>query len=287
MITVLVTGANGQLAACIKKQMPQEKIYKFLFYDSKRLDITSKSNVDQVFSEHKIDWCINCAAYTAVDKAESNDSDAKNVNTLGAQNLARACKRFQTKLIHISTDFVFNGNHCKAYSEEELPNPLNVYGQTKLEGEKEISSILNHYFILRTSWLYSEFGHNFLRTMLKLSRDKKELSVVVDQISTPTYAGDLAEFIISLIINNRSEYGLYNYSNEGVASWYDFAKAIFEISNIEIKVHPIPSISFPTPAKRPKFSVLETTKLKEAFKVELPYWRDSLRLCIMQIDATL
>ena len=281
MTTVLVTGANGQLAICLKKYRPQNEDFKFLFYNSEHLDISSKANVEKIFSTHEFDWCINCAAYTAVDKAETDVADARNVNVLGVKHLAEACKAYKTKLVHISTDFVFSGEHFKAYSEEDLPNPLNVYGKTKLEGENEISSVLKDYFIFRTSWLYSEFGHNFLRTMLKLSEERNEISVVVDQISTPTYAGDLARFIINLIVDNRSEYGLYHYSNEGVASWYDFAKAIFEISDIHIKVNPILSINFPTPAKRPNFSVLDTTKLKQVFNVELPYWRESLEKVIM------
>ena len=282
MVTrVLVTGGSGQLASCIKKYIPKNDKFEFLFCDSKRLDISSKTNVDQVFSEQIFDWCINCAAYTAVDKAETEISDAKNINTLGARYVAEACKKHKTKLVHISTDFVFSGKHYQAYLEDDIPSPLNVYGQTKLDGEQEISSILDEYYILRTSWLYSEFGNNFLHTMLKLSKGKKELSVVVDQISTPTYAGDLAKFILHLIIENRSEFGLYNYCNAGIASWYDFAKAIFEISKTQIKVSPIPSINFPTPAKRPNFSVLDTTKIKQIFHIEPPYWRDSLQEIIL------
>ena len=285
MTTVLVTGANGQLATCIKKQIPENGNFTFLFYDSIRLDISSKANVDQIFSTIKFDWCINCAAYTNVDRAEQDFVEAQKVNVLGAKNLAEACKDYNTKLIHISTDFVFNGKHHKAYSEKDEPSPINVYGQTKLDGEMEISSTWNQYFILRTSWLYSEFGHNFLRTVLKLSKEKSELSIVDDQISTPTYAGDLAAFIINLIIENRSEYGLYNYSNEGVASWYDFAKAIFEISNTPFQANPIPSINFPTPAKRPNFSVLQKVKIKNTFNVQIPYWRDSLRVCIDELKS--
>ena len=285
MTTVLVTGANGQLATCIKKQIPENGNFKFLFYDSKRLDISSKANVDQIFSTNKFDWCINCAAFTNVDRAEQDFVEAQKVNVLGPKNLAEACKDYNTKLIHISTDFVFNGKHHKAYSEKDEPSPINVYGQTKLDGEMEISSTWNQYFILRTSWLYSEFGHNFLRTVLKLSKEKSELSIVDDQISTPTYAGDLAAFIINLIIENRSEYGLYNYSNEGIASWYDFAKAIFEISNTSFQANPIPSINFPTPAKRPNFSVLQKVKIKNTFNVQIPYWRDSLRVCIDELKS--
>lgn len=287
MTTVLVTGAGGQLASCLKKYHPKNKNFEFLFYDSKGLDITSKSNIDEIFSTNKFDWCVNCAAYTAVDKAETDFEMAQKVNVTGVTYLAQACREYNVKLVHISTDFVFDGIQNKAFTEEDTPEPVNVYGKTKLRGELEVSSILKHFFIFRTSWLYSEFGHNFMQTMLRISKGKNELSVVDDQISTPTYAGDLAEFIINLIISNRLEYGLYNYSNEGVASWYDFAKAIFEISNIEIKVNPIPSISFPTPAKRPNFSVLNTTKLKQVFEVDLPYWRDSLTSCIALIKPKL
>lgn len=281
MTTILVTGANGQLARCIKNYISQSEDVKFLFYDSTGLDISSKASVNKVFSEHGFNWCINCAAYTAVDKAETNFEEAQNVNVLGAKNLAEVCKEFNTKLVHISTDYVFNGEQNMAYTEEDVTKPLNIYGVTKLQGEKEISSILDHYFILRTSWLYSEFGNNFLNTMLRLSKEKEALQIVGNQIGTPTYAGDLAQFIIQLIATDSSEFGLFNYSNEGVASWYDFAKAIFEISKIDIDIVPIPFSSYPTPAKRPTFSVLDNTKIKMLFRNRPPYWRDSLKHVIL------
>lgn len=279
MTTILVTGASGQLSQCIKKYLPQNTSFEFLFYDSERLDITSKSNVEQIFSEHDLEWCINCAAYTNVDKAETDIEAAEKVNITGVQNLAQACKKRKTKLIHISTDFVFNGAHNKAYTEEDPPDPVNIYGKTKLHGEREIASALDAYFILRTSWLYSEFGHNFLNTMLRLAKEKDELQIVDNQIGTPTYAGDLAQFIIELIKTKSTAYGLYNYSNEGVASWYDFAKSIFEIGEVKIDVHPIPSDSFPTAARRPVFSVLDNAKIKRVFNMSPPYWRDSLMAC--------
>ncbi|WP_027126243.1 dTDP-4-dehydrorhamnose reductase [Gelidibacter mesophilus] len=279
MTTILVTGAGGQLAHCIKKYVPKNKNFEFLFHDSESLDITSKSHVDQIFLEQEINWVINCAAYTNVDKAETDIEVAEKVNITGVQNLAQACKKSNSKLIHISTDFVFNGAHNKAYTEEDQPDPINIYGKTKLHGEREIVSILDAYFILRTSWLYSEFGRNFLNTMLRLAKEKDELQIVDNQIGTPTYAGDLAQFIIGLILTESNSYGLYNYSNEGVASWYDFAKSIFEIGEVKIDVHPIPSDSFPTAARRPVFSVLDNAKIKRVFNMRPPYWRDSLMTC--------
>lgn len=278
--TVLVTGANGQLGSCIKTISQRYPLLHFIFVDRNRLDITDAINVSEFFNNTKIDWCINCAAYTAVDRAEVEQQVAYNVNVSGAKNLAKACQQHDAKLIHISTDFVFDGKKNTAYTEDDVTGPLNIYGKTKLEGELEISSIFEEYFILRTSWLYSEFGHNFLATMLKLAKVNRELKIVDNQIGTPTYAGDLARFIVALILTNSDKYGLYNYSNEGVASWYDFAKAIFEISKVNITVMPIPSSDFPTPAKRPTFSVLDNAKIKEVFDDRPSYWRDGLEVAL-------
>ena len=205
---------------------------------------------------------------------------AYEINAQGAKNLAIVCSVQDAILIQISTDFVFDGEKTEPYTETDVAKPISVYGASKLEGEEEIKKTLETYFILRTSWLYSEYGTNFMKTMLKLAETRDEISVVSDQIGTPTYAGDLADVILKIITSNTKSFGLYHYSNEGVASWYDFAKAIFEASNIEIKLNPIKTSAYPTPAKRPLFSVMEKTKIKETLNIEIPFWRESLKKAI-------
>lgn len=283
MKTILITGANGQLAKCIEDLENKFNQFKFIYTTSYEFDITQK-NQTTFFNNNKIDWCINCAAYTAVDLAEKESKKANEVNTLGCKNLAQACKDYQIKLIHISTDFVFDGNASKAYVETDMTNPLGVYGLSKLNGENEIISILEDHYIIRTSWLYSEYGNNFLKTMLKLSKDRNEINVVVDQIGTPTYAKDLANSLLKIIEKENNNFGVYHYSNEGIASWYDFAKAIFDLKNISIKINPILSASYPTLAKRPNFSVLDKTKIKKTFQIEIPYWRDSLKTVMSKYE---
>ncbi|WMI68936.1 dTDP-4-dehydrorhamnose reductase [Mangrovimonas sp. YM274] len=284
MKTILVTGGNGQLATCIKDLEQSINGFRFIYVDSGELDITKEADVNAFFSSNDIDWCINCAAYTAVDKAESEKEKAFAVNVLGVKYLAAACKEYNVKMIHVSTDFVFEGDACLAYSESDATNPVGVYGETKLEGEKEIERHLAEHFIFRTSWLYSEHGHNFLKTMLKLSETKSELNIVADQIGTPTYAKDLAAVLLKVVSSNSVAYGLYHYSNEGVASWYDFAHAIFEISENNIKTFAIKTEAYPTPAERPHFSVLDKTKVKGTFNIEISHWRDSLKEAIKRID---
>lgn len=279
---ILVTGSNGQLGKSIKDI--DDNKFDIKYASSSDLDITNNQEVESFFEQQKIDWCINCAAYTAVDKAESDYNSAFNVNVSGVKNLAEACRRYSVKLIHVSTDFVFDGEHNKPYKESDPTNPISVYGDTKLKGEHALSNSLKEYFILRTSWLYSEHGSNFLKTMLRLSKDKTQLGVVGDQIGTPTYAKDLAKAIFHIIANDISDYGIYHYSNNGVASWYDFAKAIFDISNINIQLNNITTAQFPTPAKRPHFSVLDKTKIETTLKQKAPYWRDSLIVAMQNIE---
>lgn len=283
METILVTGANGQLGQCLRALSINELGIKFIFVNSKELDITKKEAVTLFFNENNFDLCVNCAAYTAVDKAESDENRANEVNVLGVQYLAEACLNTNTKLIHISTDFVFDGVSNIPYTEEDETNPLSVYGKTKLEGEIAVSSILTNYFILRTSWLYSEYGNNFMKTMIHLSKDRNELGIISDQIGSPTYAKDLAKVVLHIIKSNSNKFGVYHYSNEGVASWYDFAKAIFDITTAEIILKAIPTSAYPTPAKRPRFSVMDKTKLKKNLGIEIPYWRDSLKEAILNI----
>jgi len=235
-------------------------------------------------SNQKIDYCINCAAYTAVDKAEIEVDKVFEINATGPKNLAVACREFDTILIQVSTDFVFDGEKDEPYSETDVAKPISVYGASKLQGEQEIIKTLETYFILRTSWLYSEHGTNFMKTMLKLAETRDEISVVSDQIGTPTYAGDLADVILKIIRSKTKNFGLYHYSNEGVASWYDFAKTIFEESSIEIKLSPIKTEAYPTPAKRPVFSVMDKTKIKSRLKVEIPFWSESLLIALKATD---
>tara|TARA_R110002167_G_scaffold206691_18_gene410805 strand:- start:12158 stop:13021 length:864 start_codon:yes stop_codon:yes gene_type:complete len=283
MKQVLVTGGYGQLATAIKDQIADMEGHSFTFVDYDKLDITKEAEVAAFFGSNNIDFCVNCAAYTAVDKAESEVEMAKSINVDGARILAAECKKQGAKLIHISTDFVFGGDQTALYSEGDPAKPLGVYGQTKLDGERGISATMEQYFIIRTSWLYSEHGNNFMKTMLRLGREREELSVVCDQIGTPTYAGDLARLILEIVANDTNEYGLYHYSNEGVASWYDFAKAIFELGDIACALFPILTVDYPTPAARPAFSVMDKSKVKAAMRLEIPYWRDSLKECLKKV----
>jgi len=284
MKTVLVTGSKGQLGNCIRDHEHTVKGYRFIYVDYDELDITDPVKVTQFFRAHDIEYCINCAAYTAVDKAEQEIDLAKAVNEKGTQNLAKSCIDQDACLIHISTDFVFDGERPVPYHEEDQTNPLSVYGITKLNGEKLATQVARH-FVIRTSWLYSEYNQNFLKTMLRLGDQRDELNVVYDQVGTPTYAGDLAKVIMQILIDESQAYGVYHYSNEGVASWYDFAKAIFQEANISIDLKPIPTSAYPTPAKRPSFSVLDKSKLKQVFGIQIPYWRDSLKKAIVRLNT--
>lgn len=280
-MVVLVTGSSGQLGQSLQFIAPNYPQIDFVFCDSKTLDITSLENCETIFSNYKPDFCINAAAYTAVDKAESEPKKAFAINVTGAKNLAEVSKKFDTVLLHISTDFVFDGNKKTPYLEQDLPNPTGVYGQTKLDGEKAIQQVLEKHFIIRTSWVYSQFGNNFMKTMLRLASERDTISVVNDQIGTPTNAVDLAEILVKIILTDNRQpttdnFGIYNFSNEGQCSWYDFAKKIFEINNISINLLPIPTTSFPTPAKRPSFSVLDKSKIKTAFNLSIKSWETSL-----------
>ncbi|MBC8883665.1 dTDP-4-dehydrorhamnose reductase [Flavobacterium piscinae] len=282
-MVVLVTGAGGQLGQSLQFIAPNYPAIQFAFCDSSTLDITNLNNVKQLFKQFKPTFCINAFAYTAVDKAESEPEKAHLINVVGAKNLAVVCKECDTILLHISTDFVFDGTKNSPYTEEDIPNPTGVYGQTKLDGEKAIQETWEKHFIIRTSWVYSQFGNNFMKTMLRLASERDKLTVVNDQIGTPTNAVDLAEVLVNIIqspiTNNPSPnlFGIYNFSNEGQCSWYDFAKKIFEVNQISINLIPIPTSGFPTPAKRPAYSVLDKSKIKKGFGVEIKDWEESLR----------
>lgn len=282
---VLITGGNGQLAQALGRLLQdQGKNWEADFKNNKELDVTDFEAVSEILGNNEYAYCINCAAFTHVDKAESDTDLAHQVNVNGARNLALGCHQNSTVLIHISTDFVFDGFQNTPYSEEDVARPLGFYGDTKYKGERAIISNLEEHFILRTSWLYSEYGSNFMKTMMRLGAERDELSVVYDQVGTPTYALDLAAVILHLIEAHSIEYGIYNYSNEGVASWYDFAKAIFEEASIKVNVKPIRSSSYPTPARRPNYSVLDKTKIKEQFSIEVPHWRDSLKQAVKALQ---
>ncbi|MEK8179017.1 dTDP-4-dehydrorhamnose reductase [Flavobacterium buctense] len=280
-MVVLVTGSAGQLGQSLQFIAPNYPEIQFLFYTSKELDITNLGQCKLIFSKHQPDFCINAAAYTAVDKAESEPEKAHLINVIGAKNLAEVCKELQTVLLHISTDFVFDGEKKVPYTETDLPNPTGIYGQTKLEGEKAIQNTWEKHFIIRTSWVYSPFGNNFMKTMLRLASERDSISVVNDQIGTPTNAVDLATALIQIILTDNRQptknYGIYNFSNEGQCSWYDFAQKIFEVNGISINLQPIATSGFPTPAKRPEFSVLDKTKIKNTFGLEINNWKGSLQ----------
>ena len=283
MTTILVTGGNGQLASCIKDVEKQYDDLNIIYTDHLELDICELNQIQTFFkSNPQINYCINCAAYTAVDKAETEAEKAFEINATGAKNLAQVCNDHDAILIHVSTDFVFDGEKNEPYTETDVANPISVYGASKLQGEVEIQQALKEYFIIRTSWLYSEYGNNFMKTMLRLAETRDGISVVSDQIGTPTYAGDLAEIIIQIINTKTEKYGIYHYSNEGVASWFEFAKEIFKLTKNKIKVNPIPSIEYLTPAKRPKYSVLDKKKIIDVFKIDIPFWRESLKKVILQ-----
>jgi dTDP-4-dehydrorhamnose reductase len=289
-MVVLVTGANGQLGQSLQFISANYPQIDFVFCSSSELDITNLENCNAVFSNYKPNYCINTAAYTAVDKAESEAEKAYAINVTGAKNLALVSKEYDAILLHVSTDFVFDGDSSKlgmtnGYTEEDVPNPTGVYGQTKLDGEKAIKETFENYFIIRTSWVYSQFGNNFMKTMLRLASERDSLSVVNDQIGTPTNAVDLAEALVKIISTSyhelrTSNFGIYNFSNEGQCSWYDFAKEIFENNGIKIDLKPIPTTSFPTPAKRPAYSVLDKSKIKKTFKIEILDWNESLKIVI-------
>ena len=281
---ILVTGSMGQLGSEIK-ELSSNYNYNFFFTTRDDIDITSKDSIKEFCQTNSINVIINCAAYTAVDKAQSDIENADLVNRKAVKKLSIVAKELNIKLIHISTDYVFDGKNFKPYVEEFQTNPQSVYGKTKLDGENEIRDInpLNS-IIIRTSWVYSYYGNNFVKTMLKLGREKEELSLIFDQVGTPTYAKDLAITILDIIPQiENSKVEIYNYSNEGVLSWYDFAKEIMKMAKLNCKINPIETYQYPTPAKRPHFSLLNKSKIKSKFNLEIPYWKDGLDDCLKRL----
>lgn len=286
--TILVTGADGQLGREMQIASRGSR-NRFIFTDiageHERLDITDPQAIADIVRENHVNVIVNCAAYTNVDKAETDPETANLLNNIAAGNLADAMKAVNGTLIHISTDYVFQGDRNIPCREDWPTEPLGVYGKTKLAGEKSIEATGCASIIIRTAWLYSPFGNNFVKTMRDLTSSRESLKVVFDQVGTPTYAGDLAETICRIIENGQlDKTGIYHFSNEGVCSWFDFAKAICEMSGNTCDIRPCHSDEFPSPVARPHFSVLDKTKIKQTFGIRIPYWTDSLKLCIEEIE---
>ena len=280
MKKILVTGANGQLGQCLQKISSQFEEFEFIFTDSETLDITNKEEVNDFFWQNAPDFCINAAAYTAVDLAETEVEKAFLVNADGTENLAEACAENNAQFIHVSTDYVFDGENNLAYTEEDFTNPLGVYGASKLAGDELALEVNPCSVILRTSWVYSEFGKNFVKTMLNLFATKEELSIVADQFGQPTNANDLAEAIMKIIKSEKITPGIFNFSNLGRISWFDFAEKIAELSEAKIKLNAIETSQYPTPAKRPKNSVLDLDKISKTYAIQLKSWEESLEDCV-------
>ena len=281
-LTILVTGANGQMGNELRVLAPNFPDYRFLFVAKEDLNIADTEATEKYFSAHTIDYCINCAAYTAVDKAESETENAFLINANAVANLASTCERYNAQLVHISTDYVFDGTASSPYKETDKTNPVSVYGKSKLQGEAWAMQNAPSTIIIRTAWLYSSFKANFVKTMLRLMKEKESINVVSDQFGCPTYAADLAAAILHIIASGKSKEnpGIYHYSNRGVTNWYEFAVAIKELKGSYCIVNPIPTSQYPTPAKRPAYSVLDTTKITSTFAVANPDWENSLEKCL-------
>ncbi len=286
MHNILVTGAKGQLGSEIQDLAPLHPNDHFIFTDVEELDICDHKAVEAFIEENAIGTIINCAAYTAVDKAESERELADKINHLAVENFARLAKEKGIGLIHVSTDYVFDGNARQPYKETDTPNPQSVYGATKLAGEKAMQKMNPaNSAILRTSWVYSSYGSNFVKTMLRLGKERNELRIISDQLGSPTYAQDLARTILEILPKIKNdEVAIYHYSNRGSCSWYDFARAIFAISQIPVKVIPIKTSEYNTVAKRPPYSILDKTKIKEEYQLEIPHWKDSLQRCLQKVE---
>jgi dTDP-4-dehydrorhamnose reductase len=284
---VLITGSKGQLGMSIEKLSPEFPDYQFIYTDVEELDITKADDIRKFIAENKPEVIINCAAYTAVDKAEEEPEKAHLLNVTAPGLLAKAASENNILLIHISTDFIFGGDRKTPYKEEDKAVPESVYAKTKADGEQAVIKNSKRAVIFRTSWLYSEFGHNFAKTILRLAKERPEINVVDDQIGTPTYATDLAEIILNLLPElNKPPRGteILHFSNEGIASWYDFAKEIVQQSGLKCKVNPISTEEYPLPAKRPAYSVLNKSKIKSKYGIEIPDWEESLGRCLKEIQ---
>lgn len=285
MKKVLVTGSNGQLGSEIRKLENNFTDFQFIFTDIDELDLLDFNVVKEFVANENISICLNCAAYTAVDKAEDEEELAMKVNVDAVENLAKVCEQNNVFLIHISTDYVFNGEMNRPYLETDITSPNSVYGWSKLKGEESVFENTSRAIIIRTSWLCSSFGNNFAKTMLRLGTEKTELGVVFDQVGTPTFAADLAIAMLKIAqqADSKPIQEIYHFSNEGAISWYDFAKAIMEEAGVSCIVNPIESKNFPTKARRPFYSVLNKEKIKKDFNIKIPYWRNSLKGVIQEL----
>jgi dTDP-4-dehydrorhamnose reductase len=279
---VLITGANGQIGRELQALQSEFPSIQFIPVDRATLDLTQSAEVERFLNETTFDACINCAAYTAVDKAEQEQELAYSINADAAEQLAKICQAKGAAFIHYSSDYVYNNGLDRPLLETDPTTPQSVYAQSKLAGDLRVMAAHQEALVFRTSWVYSSFGHNFVKTMFRLGKERDLLRIVNDQIGTPTYARDIARMTLQLLLRGWpvNQGGIYNYSNEGVCSWYDFTKAIFDLNGIGCKVEPIPSSEYPTPAARPHFSVLNKSKIKSAFGLDIPYWRDSLLECL-------
>ena len=291
MKNILVTGSNGQVGQELKILAGEFPDFHFVFVSKNELDITEREKVRAFFDKNEFHYCLNCAAYTAVDKAESEPEMAYNVNVNGVKNLAENCLKHQVHLIQISTDYVYHSDQKTPFKESDPTHPKSIYAHTKRIGDEIAVQIAPLFTIFRTSWVYSIFGHNFVKTMLRLGKEKNELNIVADQSGTPTYAHDLAKTILVIIqkvesgeVEKERLTGIFHYSNEGATNWAEFAKAIFELKNIDCQVNEIETADYPTPAKRPPFSVLDKSKIKETFNITIPHWKNSLEICLQKLN---
>jgi len=286
-LNILVTGQNGQLGQSLAKIAKDYPQFDFIFLGREQLDLSQPATLANALENIAFDIIINCAAYTAVDKAESEPELADAINHLAVEQLAQICNQRRATLIHISTDYVFDGKNYNPYIEPDPVDPQGVYGITKLKGEQAMQAVNPKGAIIRTSWVYSEFGNNFVKTMLRLGAERDSLNVIYDQVGSPTYATDLAQAILALLSQPEqlNQTQVYHYSNEGVCSWYDFAKAIFEMSGTRCKVNPIETKDYPTPAKRPHYSLMNKAKIKQDYLITIPYWRDSLKIALNCLES--
>lgn len=290
---ILITGGKGQVGQCFQELAAQRPALRFLFVDVDELDITDRRAVRRFFAKNRPTWVVNCAAYTAVDKAESDPALAKKINVTGAKNLAEACTEIGIPFVHISTDYVYHNRQNTPFKEGDPESPKGVYAKTKLLGDRAALRANPLTMIIRTSWVYAHLGNNFVKTMLRLGKERPTLNVVFDQIGTPTFAPDLAEAILTIIqkvdnqeVERGSIGGVWHYSNEGVTSWYDFAVEVFAMSGVPCRVSPIETKDYPTPAQRPPFSVLNKSKIKATFGLQIPHWRESLGRCLEKLEMS-
>jgi dTDP-4-dehydrorhamnose reductase len=280
MNNILVTGSKGQLGNEMQLIAKKNPDFDYFFTDVDELDITNIEAIENFVVDNKIDFIVNCAAYTAVDKAETDIEFCYKINAEAVKNIAEVAKKISVKVIHVSTDYVFNGENFKPYNEEDVVCPVSVYGKSKLEGEKVLFETMQEAVVIRTSWLYSSFGNNFVKTMMKLGTEREAMNVIFDQVGTPTYAADLAEAIATILKSDNFVPGIYHFSNEGVCSWYDFAIKIHQIAGIKCLVRPIESKEYHFTTPRPHYSVLNKSKIKKTYGVDIPHWEESLRKCV-------